>query len=78
MKLSEIIKKSCYINCDTNVQLKLISESIDLPKSIAQKRFGMGKEDNHILLMDGTYSTFPNPNTYHATIYHISSIDLTS
>ena len=76
IKLSEIIKTDCYIDCGTNDKLRDVVKKVKLPKNTAQINFGITKSDSYILFYSHTYTTYTFSNTFYLPIHHISTIDL--
>lgn len=81
LKLSEIIKTDCYIDCGTNEKLREVYPLIDMQEFSAQKKMGILTNDCviYITFVRGMYQkvtsdiTMPNTET---PIHHISQIDL--
>jgi len=80
IKLSEIIKTDCYIDCGSNEKLREVYPLIDMPEISGNYRIF---EDETLVLIlplnfiyrKGTVdSLFSSRNIY--PIYHISQIDL--
>lgn len=76
LKLSEIIKTDCYIDCGSNEKLRGVVKKVKLPKSTTQINFGITKSDSYILFYRHTYTTYTFSNTFDLPIHHISEIDL--
>jgi hypothetical protein len=77
IKLSEIIKTDCYIDCGTNEKLREVYPLIDAPEIHVQLFYGVSNEDTHIKIRHDVYRklscTLP---ILDLPIHHISQIDL--
>lgn len=75
LKLSDIIRTDCYIDCGTNEKLREVYPLIDMPESIIQQMDGYA--DDWIIQIKATtdkkYTVAYIPN---GIIHHISQIDL--
>jgi type III secretory pathway lipoprotein EscJ len=81
IKLSEIIKTDCYINCGSNEKLREVYPLIDVVEYSAQKRQGIFNHERFIQIafFDNKYQKATNSleGSHSAYIHHISQIDLT-
>ena len=81
IKLSEIIKTDCYIDCGSNEKLREMYSLIDLPEYSLQQRRGIFNHERFIQIafFDNKYQKATTDMDIADTrypIHHISQIDL--
>lgn len=78
IKLSEIIKTDCYIDCGTNEKLREVYPLIEFIEAPSQKKYGMSKSHNSIRLHSAVKVkyTWNGGIDEFAPTHHISQIDL--
>jgi len=80
IKLSEIIRTDCYIDCGSNEKLREVYPLIDVVEYSAQKRLGIFNHERFIQIafFHNKYQKTTNSleRSWSATIHHISQIDL--
>jgi len=79
IKLSEIIKTDCYIDCETNDKLREVVKVLPIKPAYLQRNGGIYSDDTRIRIYrnPSEYLTIIEPSETH-TIHHISQIDLNS
>lgn len=78
LKLSEIIKTDCYIDCGSNEKLREVVKVINSLGRLAaptQRILGIHNTNTFVKLSDYYYWTLTNISEYE-TIHHILEIDL--
>lgn len=77
IKLSEIIRTDCYIDCGSNEKLREVVGVLPVKPDYTQVNGGIYGDDTMIRVMVSppSYLTVDMPNESHPTI-HISQIDL--
>jgi len=77
IKLSEIIRTDCYIDCGTNEKLREVYPLIDAPEIHVQLKYGISVEDTLIKIRHGIHRKISCPlPILDLPIHHISQIDL--
>jgi hypothetical protein len=75
IKLSEIIRTDCYIDCGSNEKLREVYPLIDMPESIMQQMDGYA-DDCIIQIKSSTDKKYTVAYIPNGIIHHISQIDL--
>lgn len=77
LKLSEIIKTDCYIDCGTNEKLREVVKVMPIKPAYLQRNGGIYEIDTKIRIWanPSEYITVDMPYEAHP-IHHISQIDL--
>jgi hypothetical protein len=77
IKLSEIIKTDCYIDCGSNEKLREVYPLIELPEIHVQSRYGIFKDDKFIKIKHDVVRKVTLLAPFEdLPIHHISQIDL--
>ncbi len=74
IKLSEIIRTDCYIDCGTNEKLREVYPLIDVTESHTQSRYGIGMSETCAMIYFNKKQTCYKSHIL--PIHHISQIDL--
>jgi hypothetical protein len=79
IKLSEIIKTDCYIDCGSNEKLREVYPLIDLREYGAMERYGIDNDDIYIINAGCAGYKGASESLILSrikTVHHISQIDL--
>lgn len=77
LKLSEIIKTDCYIDCGSNEKLREVVQLLPIEQARIQIKIGIHRQDTKIKIFSNPleYITMFDPMEDYPT-HHISQIDL--